>query len=111
MMDGRIGAQCRRTLDEGGFDDRTLLPISAKFASAFYRDIPRRAGSARLSSRPRAYQMDPPNGGRRGRSSATCGRRMVMVKPALAYLDLVRRGASGQHSMSLSLRTTERRYA
>jgi len=92
MMDGRIGV-IRQALDHGGFDDRTLLAYSAKFASAFYGPFRDAADSAPQFGDRRAYQMDPPNGREAMRAIARDlaeGADMVMVKPALAYLDLVR---------------------
>ena len=92
MMDGRIGV-IRQTLDEGGFDDRTLLAYSAKFASGFYGPFRDAADSAPQFGDRRAYQMDPPNGREAMRAierDLAEGADMVMVKPALAYLDLVR---------------------
>lgn len=92
MMDGRIGV-IRQTLDQGGFDDRTLLAYSAKFASAFYGPFRDAADSAPQFGDRRAYQMDPPNGREAMRAierDLAEGADMVMVKPALAYLDLVR---------------------
>ena len=92
MMDGRIGV-IRGALDQGGFDDRTLLAYSAKFASAFYGPFRDAADSAPQFGDRRAYQMDPPNGREAMRAierDLAEGADMVMVKPALAYLDLVR---------------------
>ena len=92
MMDGRIGV-IRRALDQGGFDDRTLLAYSAKFASAFYGPFRDAADSAPQFGDRRAYQMDPPNGREAMRAierDLAEGADMIMVKPALAYLDLVR---------------------
>ncbi|MDE2746670.1 MAG: porphobilinogen synthase [Chloroflexota bacterium] len=91
MMDGRIGV-IRQALDQGGFDDRTLLAYSAKFASAFYGPFRDAADSAPQFGDRRAYQMDPPNGREAMRAierDLAEGADMVMVKPALAYLDLV----------------------
>ena len=92
MMDGRIGI-IRQALDRGGFDDRALLAYSAKFASAFYGPFRDAADSAPQFGDRRAYQMDPPNGREAMRAierDLAEGADMVMVKPALAYLDLVR---------------------
>ena len=92
MMDGRVGA-IRRTLDLGGFEDRTLLAYAAKFASAFYGPFRDAADSAPQFGDRRAYQMDPPNGREAMRAierDLAEGADIVMVKPALAYLDLVR---------------------
>ena len=92
MMDGRIGV-IRHALDQGGFDDRALLAYSAKFASAFYGPFRDAADSAPQFGDRRAYQMDPPNGREAMRAIARDldeGADMIMIKPALAYLDLVR---------------------
>ena len=92
MMDGRVGV-IRQSLDAAGFDDRTLLAYSAKFASAFYGPFRDAADSAPQFGDRRAYQMDPPNGREAMRAierDLAEGADMIMVKPALAYLDLVR---------------------
>ncbi|MDE2893552.1 MAG: porphobilinogen synthase [Chloroflexota bacterium] len=92
MMDGRVGV-IRQALDQTGFDDRTLLAYSAKFASAFYGPFRDAADSAPQFGDRRGYQMDPPNGREAMRAierDLAEGADMVMVKPALAYLDLVR---------------------
>ncbi len=92
MMDGRIGV-IRRALDAGGFADRVLLSYAAKFASAYYGPFREAADSAPQFGDRRAYQMDPGNGREAMRAIARDlaeGADMVMVKPALAYLDLVR---------------------
>ena len=92
MMDGRIGV-IRGALDQQGFEERTLLAYSAKFASAFYGPFRDAADSAPQFGDRRAYQMDPPNGREAMRAierDLAEGADMVMVKPALAYLDLVR---------------------
>ncbi len=92
MMDGRVGV-IRRALDEAGFAERALLSYAAKFASAFYGPFRDAADSAPQFGDRRAYQMDPPNGREAMRAIARDldeGADMVMVKPALAYLDLVR---------------------
>ena len=92
MMDGRIGA-VRRALDQSGFVDRTLMAYSAKFASGFYGPFRDAADSAPQFGDRRGYQMDPANGREAMRAierDLAEGADMVMVKPALAYLDLVR---------------------
>ena len=91
MMDGRVGA-IRQSLDSAGFDDRTLLAYSAKFASGYYGPFRDAADSAPQFGDRRAYQMDPPNGREAMRAierDLSEGADMIMVKPALAYLDLV----------------------
>ncbi len=92
MMDGRVGV-IRRALDHAGFEDRTLLVYSAKFASGFYGPFRDAADSAPQFGDRRGYQMDPGNGREAMRAierDLAEGADMVMVKPALAYLDLVR---------------------
>jgi porphobilinogen synthase len=93
MMDGRVGA-IRGALDEHGFEDRLVLAYSAKFASGFYGPFREAAGSAPQFGDRRTYQMDPPNAREAMREielDVREGADMIMVKPALAYLDLVRR--------------------
>ncbi len=92
MMDGRIGV-IRQALDAAGYADRTLLSYAAKFASAYYGPFRDAADSAPAFGDRRGYQMDPPNGREALRAierDLAEGADMVMVKPALAYLDLVR---------------------
>ncbi len=93
MMDGRVGA-IRAALDEEGHTDTPILAYSAKFASAFYGPFREAADSAPAFGDRRSYQMDPANGDealREARLDVEEGADMVMVKPALPYLDLVRR--------------------
>jgi porphobilinogen synthase len=93
MMDGRVGA-IRAALDEDGHVDTPILAYSAKFASAFYGPFREAADSAPAFGDRRSYQMDPANGDealREARLDVEEGADMVMVKPALPYLDLVRR--------------------
>ncbi len=92
MMDGRIGV-IREALDESGFAELTLLSYAAKFASAFYGPFREAADSAPAFGDRRAYQMDPANGREALRAierDLAEGADMVMVKPALAWLDVVR---------------------
>jgi porphobilinogen synthase len=91
MMDGRVGA-IRAELDAEGFSDTPILAYSAKFASAFYGPFREAAGSEPAFGDRRAYQMDPANGREAVREAlldADEGADMVMVKPALAYGDLI----------------------
>ncbi len=93
MMDGRVGA-IRDALDENGFADVAIMAYSAKFASAFYGPFRDAAESAPKFGDRRSYQMDPPNGDEAIREVALDleeGADIVMVKPALAYLDLIYR--------------------
>src|SRR5690606_37798578 len=93
MMDGRVGV-IRGALDAEGFKDVAILAYSAKFASAFYRPFREAAESAPQFGDRRGYQMDPANGLEALREVALDieeGADIVMVKPALAYLDVVQR--------------------
>jgi porphobilinogen synthase len=93
MMDGRVGA-IRGALDERGLAETAIMAYSAKFASAFYGPFREAADSAPQFGDRRSYQMDPPNGRealREIEQDIREGADMVMVKPALAYLDLIRR--------------------
>jgi porphobilinogen synthase len=92
MMDGRVGA-IRAELDAEGFLDIPILAYSAKFASAFYGPFRDAAGSTPAFGDRRSYQMDPANGREAVREAlldASEGADMVMVKPALAYGDVIR---------------------
>ncbi|HEY3960535.1 MAG TPA: porphobilinogen synthase [Solirubrobacteraceae bacterium] len=92
MMDGRVGA-LRAELDEEGFPETPILAYSAKFASAFYGPFRDAAGSTPAFGDRRGYQLDPANGEEAVREAlldASEGADMVMVKPALAYGDLIR---------------------
>jgi porphobilinogen synthase len=92
MMDGRIGA-IRAALDDEGFSDVAILSYAAKFASAFYGPFRDAAESAPKEGDRRGYQMDPANRRealREVRLDLEEGADMVMVKPALPYLDVLR---------------------
>ena len=92
MMDGRVGA-IRAALDDAGFTETALLAYAAKFASAFYGPFREAADSAPAFGDRRAYQLDPANGREALRAierDLAEGADMVMVKPALAWLDIVR---------------------
>lgn len=91
MMDGRVAA-IRRALDAAGYQDRLVMAYSAKFASGFYGPFREAADSAPQFGDRRTYQMDPPNAREAMREielDVREGADMVMVKPALAYLDLI----------------------
>ncbi len=95
MMDGRIGA-IRTALDEEGHDDVTIMAYSAKFASAFYGPFRDAAESPPQFGDRRSYQMDPANLNEAMREIALDveqGADIVMVKPALPYLDVIRRAS------------------
>ena len=94
MMDGRVGA-IREALDQEGFLDVQILAYAAKYASAFYGPFRDALGSAgALKGDKRTYQMDPANGDEALREVALDiaeGADMVMVKPGMPYLDVLRR--------------------
>jgi porphobilinogen synthase len=93
MMDGRVGA-IRGTLDEAGLSDVAILSYAVKYASAFYGPFRDAAGSAPSFGDRRTAQMDPANvreALREARLDVEEGCDMLMVKPALAYLDVIHR--------------------
>jgi porphobilinogen synthase len=93
MMDGRVGS-IRQALDDDGHTDTPILAYSAKFASAFYGPFRVAADSAPAFGDRRGYQMDPGNGDeavRETRLDVDEGADIVMVKPAMPYLDLIYR--------------------
>jgi porphobilinogen synthase len=93
MMDGRVGT-IRAALDDDGLTELPILAYSAKFASAFYGPFREAAGSTPSFGDRRSYQMDPANGEeavREARLDVEEGADIVMVKPALPYLDVIRR--------------------
>jgi porphobilinogen synthase len=113
MMDGRVRA-IRAELDRTGFADTPIMSYAAKFASAFYGPFREAAESAPKFGDRRSYQMDPANANEALREVALDiqeGADIVMVKPALAYLDLIYRvktefgyptaayAVSGEHAM------------
>jgi len=116
MMDGRVGA-IRAALDADGHDDIAILSYAAKYASAFYGPFREAAGSTPQFGDRRSYQMDPGNAEEALREVALDleeGADLVMVKPALAYLDVIRRvkdtfgvpvaayNVSGEYSMLMA---------
>jgi len=116
MMDGRVGA-IRSALDAEGYDDIAILSYAAKYASAFYGPFREAAGSTPQFGDRRSYQMDPGNAEEALREVALDleeGADLVMVKPALAYLDVIRRvkdtfgvpvaayNVSGEYSMLMA---------
>jgi len=93
MMDGRVAA-IRRKLDENGFQNIPILSYAAKFASVFYGPFREAAESAPQFGDRRSYQMDPANGREAMREielDLEEGADMIMVKPAMPYLDLIAR--------------------
>jgi porphobilinogen synthase len=117
MMDGRVGA-IRTALEANGFRNTMIMAYAAKYASAFYGPFRDAVGSSKaLKGDKRTYQMDPSNGDEALREVALDiaeGADMVMVKPGMPYLDLVRRvkdefgmptfayQVSGEYSMLLA---------
>jgi porphobilinogen synthase len=94
MMDGQVG-YVRRALDSAGFQDTAVLAYSAKYASAFFGPF-RDAVESSLQGDRRAYQQDPANSDESVREvllDVAEGADLVMVKPAMSYLDIVRRVA------------------
>ena len=93
MMDGRVGA-IRQALDSEGFTNTPIMAYSAKYASGFYGPFREAAGSTPKFGDRRSYQMDPPNAREALREIALDieeGADIVMVKPAMAYLDIIAR--------------------
>jgi porphobilinogen synthase len=93
MMDGRVGA-IRKILDENRFEDIPILAYAAKYASSFYGPFRLAAESKPQFGDRKSYQMDPANGNealREVRLDIEEGADMVMVKPALPYLDIIYR--------------------
>src|SRR5215217_7395429 len=93
MMDGRVGA-LRAAMDEHGLSETPVIAYSAKYASAFYGPFRVAADSAPVSGDRKAYQMDPANALeaiREVKLDVDEGADIVMVKPALPYLDIIRR--------------------
>jgi porphobilinogen synthase len=93
MMDGRVG-RIRSALDDEGFANTAILSYAAKYCSGFYGPFRDAADSAPQFGDRRGYQMDPANGAEAMREIAADldeGADMIMVKPALPYLDIVRR--------------------
>ncbi len=93
MMDGRVGA-IREELDQNGFNNISIMSYSAKYASAFYGPFRGAANSTPQFGDRRTYQMDPGNSDEALRETELDimeGADIVMVKPALSYLDIIRR--------------------
>jgi porphobilinogen synthase len=92
MMDGRVAA-IRRVLDDGGFSSTAIVSYAVKYASAFYGPFREAAGSTPQQGDRRGYQMDPPNAREAVREAVADvaeGADMIMVKPGLPYLDIIR---------------------
>ena len=112
MMDGRVG-MIRSALDEDGLTETPILAYSAKFASAFYGPFRDAADSTPAFGDRRGYQMDPANGNEALRESledAQEGADILMVKPALPYLDVIRR-VKDETAMPLAAYNVSGEYA
>lgn len=112
MMDGQVKA-IREALDEAGFEDIPIMAYSAKFASGFYGPFREAAESAPKFGDRRSYQMDPPNSDEAMREiflDITEGADIIMVKPALAYLDVIRR-AKEEFDLPLAAYNVSGEYA
>ena len=95
MMDGRISF-IRRNLNKAGYDNCMIMAYSAKFASAFYGPFREAADSAPSSGNRKSYQMNPANrkeAMREVRLDIEEGADLIMIKPAMAYLDIIREAA------------------
>ena len=95
MMDGRVGA-IRESLDENGFTNVPIMAYAAKYASSFYGPFRDAAESAPQFGDRRSYQMDPANSKEAMREISLDieeGADIIMVKPALSYLDVIRRAS------------------
>jgi len=112
MMDGRVGA-IREALDESSFTDTPIMAYSAKYASSFYGPFRDAADSAPQFGDRRSYQMDPANSAEAMREIALDldeGADIVMVKPALPYLDIISR-AKTEFGVPLAAYSVSGEYA
>jgi porphobilinogen synthase len=99
MMDGRIGV-IRQTLDESGFDTTSIMSYAVKFASAYYGPFREAADSAPQHGDRKSYQMDyrnPNEAMKEAWLDETEGADILMVKPALAYMDIITRLRANTH--------------
>ncbi len=112
MMDGRVAA-IREALDEGGFQEAPIMAYSAKYASSFYGPFREAAESAPQFGDRRSYQMDPANAVEALREvglDVDEGADIVMVKPALPYLDVIAR-VKGEFALPLAAYSVSGEYA
>ena len=112
MMDGRVAA-IREGLDEAGFPETPIMAYSAKYASAFYGPFREAAGSTPQFGDRRSYQMDPANAVEAMREVALDvdeGADIVMVKPALPYLDVIAR-VKGEFGLPVAAYSVSGEYA
>lgn len=112
MMDGHIAA-IRTALDESGFEQVAIMGYSAKYASAYYGPFREAAHSAPSFGDRKSYQMDPANGKealREMQADVEEGADMLMVKPALAYLDVLKEGTQ-QFNLPMAAYNVSGEYA
>ncbi len=112
MLDGFVGA-CRESLDEEGFDETAIMAYSVKYASAYYGPFREAVDSAPQSGDRKGHQMDPANVAEALREAAMDvdeGADIVMVKPALAYLDVIR-AVSDEINMPIAAYAVSGEYA
>ena len=112
MLDGFVGA-CRDSLDQDGFDQVAIMAYSAKYASAYYGPFREAVDSAPQSGDRRGHQMDPANVAEAVREvsmDVVEGADIVMVKPALAYLDVIR-AVSDEINMPIAAYNVSGEYA
>ncbi len=112
MMDGHIAA-LRTALDESGFEQVAIMGYSAKYASAYYGPFREAAHSAPSFGDRKSYQMDPANGRealREMQADMEEGADMLMVKPALAYLDVLKEGTQ-QFNLPMAAYNVSGEYA
>jgi porphobilinogen synthase len=112
MMDGRVGT-IREALDESGYQETPIMAYSAKYASAFYGPFREAAGSTPQFGDRRSYQMDPANAVEAMREVALDvdeGADIVMVKPALPYLDVIAR-VKGEFGLPVAAYSVSGEYA
>jgi porphobilinogen synthase len=113
MMDGMVGA-IRGGLDDAGFTNLPILSYAVKYASAFYGPFREAVESAPSFGDRRTYQMDPANAGEALREAALDvaeGADVLMVKPALAYLDIIRRVKDAHPGVPLAAYNVSGEYA
>jgi len=112
MMDGQVAA-IREALDDGGYADVPIMAYSAKYASAFYGPFREAAESAPKFGNRKAYQMDPANSDEAMREimlDIEEGADIIMVKPALPYLDVLHR-AKEEFDLPLAAYNVSGEYA
>jgi porphobilinogen synthase len=112
MLDGFVGA-CRESLDEAGFDQTAIMAYSAKYASAYYGPFREAVDSTPQSGDRKGHQMDPANVAEAVRECSMDvaeGADIIMVKPALAYLDVIR-AVSDEINMPIAAYNVSGEYA